>query len=186
MTDLDNFYLDNQIIDDCKQDVSDGPNVGKGDSDFNMKCSDQDLDQNITSAQIDTMANQLIDNYKRFKQLWEKYETFVKNGEDNQAKDILIKSKIYTSDILDKIDEISDKLYTQSCQMWTNQPKAQALTCNIDKIKGNSYNRNQQKLASIEMKANNIKIYNETLIKIYLSIIVNGSMFYLIYKTLKQ
>ena len=186
MTDLDDFYLDNQIIDTCKQNANGDLNVGKGDSEFDMKCSDKNLNQNITSAQIDTMANNLIDKYKEFKQLWVKYEPLVKNGDEYKAKDLLIKSKILTSSMMKEIDRISDKLYTQSCQMWTNEPKAQALTCNIAKIKGNTYNRHQQKLASIEMKANNIKIYNETLIKIYLSIIINGSMFYLIYKTLKQ
>jgi hypothetical protein len=182
-----NYYIANQIDETCWKDITNLDVTDGTDAEFTKNCSGKSF-QSISSTDIENYANELIEKYTEYKANNDEYKLKVKlNTLDDHIHNRIMLKQTKLKDELNTITStIRDKLYTQSCYMWNTNPIASSLLCNINLINTQALNINQQKLASLEMIDNNTKIYNETLIKIYLTLIVNGSMFYLIYKTLKQ
>ena len=192
MSELDIFYSENQIDPSCRS-KDNQINNSAFMKDNGFDCNSFDNSSEITMKQIDAYGNDLVDKFAKYKTMLENgldgtggYEKKIKEGNKTEANEILLRAEVIKDDINTSISNIRDILYTQSCSMWEYGPKSKALTCNIKKLKELSGTRNQQKLAALELKDDKVRLYNESLIKIYLSLIVNGAMMYLIYKTLKQ
>lgn len=189
------YYTVNQIDKSCHKEATNLDVTDGKDAAFAMNCSVDDVSEHISIKDIDKYATELIDLYTKFNNIWTNgmqgnkmgYKALIAQGNptaDGLAYNIIIEGALYKDKLEKKVSNIRDKLYTQSCQMWNTSPKSAALLCNIDLMNKHASNRNQQKLASLELIDNNTKLYNETLIKIYLALLVDGVMFYLIYKTL--